>query len=98
MRRLRNSVKAIIATVCVVAVLVGVIVGIIVYNNNKKPGTPPPTVGFTPAQQQFANAVNEYAKHDKPTYEILDNSVKESGNVCFVNVLISLSVEGRKFA
>lgn len=64
MRRLRNSVKAIIAAVCVVAVLVGVVVGIIIHNNNKKPNNPGNIVSASQLNDLADDINNSYEKSE----------------------------------
>lgn len=77
MKRLRNSVKAIIATVCVVAVLVGVVVGVIIYNNQtSNPNNPPSNNLANSAQiQNLAQDINQ--SYDSVDYIILDETPYE---------------------
>ncbi len=85
MRRLRNSVKAIIATVCVVAVLVGVVVGIIIHNNNKKQPTNPGNSISSITLQNFENYINN--GYDNPEYEVITNTAYSS--ICSIDDIIS---------
>lgn len=86
MRRLRNSVKAIIATVCVVAVLVGVVVGIIIHNNNKKPNNPGNIVSASQLNDLADDINNSY---EKINYEIFTEA--PYNGICEYENLITLT-------
>lgn len=92
MRRLRNSVKAIIATVCVVAVLVGIVVGIIIHNNNKKPNNPGNNLqnfsNITLSQMNQLSQDIKSTQNSNETSVMNDNPYKDicsSDDVHFIN-------------
>ena len=84
MKRMKNSIKALIIAICVVVVGIGAVVGIILVNKNKGGGGPDdskPTLNKT----ELKNLADEIEKlgtevHYFPTFDEIENFLLENCN------------------
>ena len=82
MKRIRNSVKAIIISVCVAIVAASAIVGVVLFNRNKGDKNPPVqpqgSYQLTPAQKELVESINAEQKLQAETSSKVLKEVDES--------------------